>query len=546
MTYRNLDQRNYRVHDEHFALVPKGHVPRATFRRTHEFKFTGQTGHLCPILVDEVLPGDVHTGNVTIFARLAALLFPLMDNANIDTQFFFVPARILWSNWKKFQGEQAQPGDSIAFTVPQLTLVPQPDPTTSGLGILADLMGIPISNLSTNILVNALPFRAYNLIWNEWYRDQNLQGSVNVNLGDGPDNSLDYAIRRRNKIHDYFSASLPSPQKGTAPALPLQGTAPIIGLGVTTHNVSTTATPVFETNASPTYNQWMDANGTAVANHLLVAMSSGIPAVPQIFADLSQATAANVNALRLAVQTQKLLESDMRGGTRYTEILRNRWGLNPQDARLQRPEYVGGGTSPFQTAAIAQTSGTGATGTTTQLGSLAGQSVGTGTHHFTCIGYEHGYLIGLMSIMTKPTYQQGLHRMWTRQTRYDFAMPEFAALGEQVVRNDEIWVTGQGTDSQAFGYQERYAEYRFAVNRTAGKFRSTNTGAIDQWHLGLNFTSQPTLGATFVAEQAPFNRVLAAGSTADNQQFYADLLFNIRSTRPLPAYGVPGGLPGTF
>lgn len=545
--YDQLEQRNYRVVDEHYALVPKADIPRSTFHRRHELKTTGPAGNLIPILCNEVLPGDVHTGHVTIFARLSTLLFPLMDNAQVDTQFFFIPARILWESWKKFMGEQTNPTDSISYAMPTVPCEGRADAFSAGVAtaMLQDYMGVPIANFVGNTKdVNALPFRAYNLIFNEWYRDQNLQTSLIVSLADAPDDPAWYELRRRNKRHDYFTSALPWPQKQVDPIqIPLNGIAPVKGIGFDSGGTPFVGPAnVNETLGTASVNYPFFFRSQSGPQTFFLAEDGSLGASPSIFADLSQATGATINALRLAVQTQKLLERDARGGTRYTELLQMHFGVHPQDARVQRPEYIGGGTTYIQTAAIAQTAETG----TTPLGGLAGQATVAGAHHFTLVAAEHGYIIGLLSLMTKPTYQEGLARMFTRSTRYDFAWPEFTALGEQSIRNDEIYTQATAADNQTFGYQERYSEYRFEPNRVSGLFRTKNTNSISEWHLAQSFSSLPTLGTTFITENAPWARVFAAGTAVARMAFLADILFDVKTTRPLPAYGIPGGQMGTF
>ena len=500
-------------------MIPKADIPRSSFKIQKTHKTTFDAGFLVPVYVDEVLPGDTFNLKMTAFARLATPLFPIMDNMHIDSFFFFVPNRLVWDNWQRFMGEQDNPTDSISYVVPQ-----QVSPAGGyAVGSLQDYMGLPtVGQVGAGNTVSHCAFftRAYNLIWNDWFRDENLQISAVVNTGDGPDPtpSTNYTLLRRGKRHDYFTSALPWPQKGASVSLPLGTTAPL-------RAASGMA-------AAVPYNIVKEA-GT---NNIFAAGT-----IYPLFADLSSATAATINQLRQSFQIQKLLERDARGGTRYTEIIRSHFGVISPDARLQRPEYLGGGSSPVNVNPIAQTSGTGASGTTAPLGNLA--AMGTALAHghgFTQSFTEHGVIIGLVSVRADLTYQQGLRKMWNRSTRYDFYFPAFAMLGEQAVLNREIYCDGSSNDANVFGYQERWAEYRYNPSQISGLFKSTSAGTIDPWHLAQKFTSLPTLNSTFIQDTPPVSRIVAVGAGANGQQFLLDTFFDIKAARPLPMYSVPG------
>ena len=524
--------RNQSVNVHQFAMIPQAEIPRSSFSRQFTHKTTFDAGYLIPIYVDEVLPGDTFNLRATLFARLATPLYPVMDNMHLDTFFFFVPNRLIWNNWQKFMGQQDNPGDSISYVVPQ-----QVSPAGGyAVGSLQDYMGLPtVGQVGVGNTVSHAAFwpRAYNLIWNEWFRDENLQNSVVVDKGDGPDTVSNYTLLRRGKRHDYFTSALPWAQKGTAVSLPLGTSAPVAYTGIaqssalSVKNTSTGAQNVL--NASAVTGNYVLGNATMPGN------------TTALFADLSQATAATINQLRQSFQIQKLLERDARGGTRYTEIVRAHFGVISPDARLQRPEYLGGGSTPITVNPIAQTSGTNASGTTTPLGNLAamGTALAQG-HGFTQSFTEHGVIIGLASVRADLTYQQGLHRMWSRSTRYDFYFPAFAMLGEQAILNKEIYCDGSANDSNVFGYQERWAEYRYKPSQISGLFKSTSAGTIDGWHLAQKFTSLPTLNTTFIQDNPPVSRVVAVGSAANGQQFLLDSFFDNKVARPMPMYSVPG------
>jgi len=500
-----------------FAQVPQANIPRSTFDRSHGIKTTFDAGYLIPILVDEALPGDTINANFSGFARLATPLKAIMDNMHMETFYFAVPYRLLWTNWKKFNGEQTNPGDSIDYTIPQMT-----SPAGGYANeTLSDYFGIPtqIANLDHTALFH----RAYNLIYNEWFRDQNLQDSVVVDTDDGPDDPTDYTLLKRGKRHDYFTSSLPWPQKGDSVSIPLGTSAPIAWDGIEGQSVG-----VYSSSTPDTRQLYTDGGSSDP-----VKMSS-VSNTDPLYADLTSATAATINQLRQAFQIQKLLERDARGGTRYIEIVHSHFGVQSPDARVQRPEYLGGGSTPVNIHPVTQTS---ETGTTAQGTISAFGTAGINGHGFTKSFTEHSIIIGLVNVRADLTYQQGLNRMFSRTSRYDFYWPSLAQIGEQAILNKEIYADASANDENVFGYQERYAEYRYKGSQITGKFRSNDAASLDPWHLSQDFASLPSLNASFIEENPPVDRVIAVPS---EPHFLFDGYFSYKHVRPMPVYGVPG------
>lgn len=518
----------------HVSVNPKVSIQRSAFDLSHSHKTTFDAGQLIPVMCIDVLPGDTFTVDATWFARLATPIYPIMDNQKMDIHFFFAPDRILWTNFVKMMGEQAAPGDSIAYTTPIVTVN-----AGSGVGFTAgslyDYLGIPTE--IDDISVNNLPARMYNQVYNEWYRDQNLTTPATVDLGDGPDTISNYVIKKRAKKQDYFTTCLGSPQKGTAVSIPLGTSAPVLGLGAYNGVYSLTNQAVRESDdTTSTYAKAKLITATGISDNYMYVEDSDDDGYPDIRADLSNATAATINELREAFATQQLLERDARGGTRYPEMLLSQYGVNsPLGAILARPEYLGGGSADLIINPIAQQS---ATSGSNALGDLAGVGTFTGRASFTKSFTEFGWLMAIASTRSDLTYTQGVPRKYLRRERYDYYIPVFAHLGEQSVTNLELYATEvSATNSAVFGYQERYAEYRMELSKATGLFRPNHASTLAAWHLGQEFGSLPTLNTTFIEETPPMTRVIAVTT---EPHYIFDSIFKIKAVRPMPVYSVPG------
>jgi hypothetical protein len=531
------------VMSHNFATTPSIDAPRSKFNRTFGHKFTMDAGWLIPYYWDSVLPGDTFNMQSTIFARIATPLFPIMDNMYVDTHFFFVPNRLIWDNWRKFCGEQVDPGDSIDYTVPVLSGsgISNCDAsfTTNGgrMSLLLNYLGIPDGIAPNDVDISALPTRAYNFIYNEWFRDQNLIDSVDVDTDDGPD-SIDtnlYKLMRRGKRHDYFTSALPWPQKGDAVTLPLGTSAPV--------NPDAGTGPTFQRAASTDTGRKL-YNSAGGADLQMNPATTGNGDFewddPDLVVDLSTATAATINDLREAFQVQKLLERDARAGTRYSEIVRNHFGVNFYDVSY-RPEYLGGGSSPINITPVVQQAPT-TSGSQIGIGDLAGY--GTFTikgHGFNKSFVEHGIVMGLISVRMDLTYQEGLNRHFSHSTRYDIYWPSLAHLGEQAILNKEIYCDGSANDDLVFGYIPRYDEYRYKPSQISGLFQNAATSSLEAWHLSQHFGSLPTLGQSFIEEDGLSTSVLDRCIQVPSEpHFIVDTYNQLICARPMPVFGVPG------
>lgn len=549
-----MARKKIRVRGHRFSDAPAMYMKRTKFDRSHVYKTTFNSGKLIPVFLDEVLPGDTTRMSVNYFARLATPIKPIMDNIYLDWFFFFVPNRLVWEHWQNFCFEQEDPGDNTDYVIPTVTATGNSD--NAYVGSLWDYFGLPINTSGNLSDISALPFRGVYLIWNEWFRDENLQKSVKIQKGDtnevlnstraseqpawvfssGTNIVPGLACPPRGKRHDYFTSALPWTQKGPGVEIPIGAQAPVLGFKTATSPNLPGFSAAYNTTLG-TSHEWYPANTNnnppTVTNVNLNYVTGD---VSQVYADLSSASAYTINSFRTAFQMQKFYERLARGGSRYTEVLRSFFGVISPDARLQRPEFLGSFTKMVNVNPIAQTS---ATDNTSPQGNLSAYGVTAAKFHgFTKSFVEHGYIFGFVCARADLTYQQGINKMWLRSTVYDFYWPTFAHLGEQAIELREIYAQGSKDDTTVFGYQERYAEYRYKPSQITGKFRSSVTGGnLDVWHLSQFFNNAPTLNEEFIMENPPIERIIAVPS---EPEFLLDIGFRYTTVRPMPMFGTPG------
>lgn len=571
-----MARKKIRVRGHRFSDAPAMYMKRTKFDRSHVYKTTFDSGKLIPVFIDEVLPGDTTRMSVNYFARLATPIKPIMDNIYLDWFFFFVPNRLVWEHWQNFCFEQEDPDDSTDYVIPTVTATGNSD--NAYVGSLWDYFGLPVNTSGNLSGISALPFRGVYLIYNEWFRDENLQKSVKIQKGDTNEvlNSArsseqpswvftsdtnivpGLACPPRGKRHDYFTSALPWTQKGPGVSIGLAGTAtlvdpsPVSGYFVQQSDNKLAAAQLAKDGG--VHDVFYSGNGTleystggysvavaghgsySVGNHTITAQPGSSWLSKSAYADLDSSSIFTINSLRTAFQMQKFYERLARGGSRYTEVLRSFFGVVSPDARLQRPEFLGSFTKMVNVNPIAQTS---ATDNTSPQGNLSAYGVTAAKFHgFTKSFVEHGYIFGFVCARADLTYQQGINKMWLRSTVYDFYWPTFAHLGEQAIELREIYAQGSNADTTVFGYQERYAEYRYKPSQITGKFRSSVTGGnLDVWHLSQFFNNAPTLSEEFIMENPPIERIIAVPS---EPEFLLDIGFRYTTVRPMPMFGTPG------
>lgn len=558
-----MARKKIRVRGHRFSDAPAMYMKRTKFDRSHVYKTTFNSGKLIPVFIDEVLPGDTTRMSVNYFARLATPIKPIMDNIYLDWFFFFVPNRLVWEHWQNFCFEQEDPDDSTDYVIPTVSATGNSE--NAYIGSLWDYFGLPVNTSGNLSGINALPFRGVYLIWNEWFRDENLQKSVKIQKGDtnevldstrsseqpswvftsGTNIFPGLACPPRGKRHDYFTSALPWTQKGPGVSIGLAGTAPIQGTATLTIPngvaVYSDGDSSFLANMPGTLNKSGKEELYQTSTYIGVRAGTGNTSVSGVssngwFANLDESSIFTINSFRTAFQMQKFYERLARGGSRYTEVLRSFFGVVSPDARLQRPEFLGSFTKMVNVNPIAQTS---ATDDTSPQGNLSAYGVTAAKFHgFTKSFVEHGYIFGFVCARADLTYQQGINKMWLRSTVYDFYWPTFAHLGEQAIELREIYAQGSEADTTVFGYQERYAEYRYKPSQITGKFRSSVTGgSLDKWHLSQFFKNAPTLNEEFITENPPIERIIAVPS---EPEFLLDIGFRYTTVRPMPMFGTPG------